>query len=66
MSNFVILDYARSADRALARDLELDYHPNFATIAPNSDDVQRRLHTAPRPGELREMIEDILEEYGGS
>lgn len=62
--NFVILDHGLSADRALARDLGLTYHPNFATLQPNSDEVVDRLLLAPRTGELRAMIEDVLEEYG--
>ena len=41
------------------------YHPNFATIAPNSNEVVQPLYAAPRSGELREMIEAVLEEYGG-
>ena len=63
--NFVILDHAKSADRALARDLGLTYHPNYAAVAPNSDDVEERLLVAPRSGELRAIIERLLERYGG-
>ena len=63
--NFVILDWDIPDQKALGVDLGFDYHPNFATIAPNSDEVVQPLYAAPRPGELRAMIEDVLEEYGG-
>ena len=63
--NFVILDWDLSADHKLGKDLGFTYHPNFATIAPNSNDVQERLFAAPRSGELRAMIERVLSEDGG-
>ena len=63
--NFVILDWTISADKDFARTLDLDYHPNYAAIQPNSDEVVERLLLEPRSGELRRMIEDLLAEYGG-
>ena len=63
--NFVILDWDISADYDLGRDLGFTYHPNFATIAPNSNDVEERLFAAPRSGELRAMLERLLGEHGG-
>ena len=63
--NFVILDWRVSDDRAFARTLELDYHPNYASIEPNSDEVTERLLLEARRGELRAMIERLLAEYGG-
>ena len=62
--NFVILDWDISADHQLGRDLGFTYHPNFAAIAPNSNEVVQGLYAAPRSGELRAMIEALLEEYG--
>lgn len=63
--NFVILDWAIAADRRLAMDLGFNYHPRFATLKPNSDDEVDSLHAAPRTGELRRMIEELVEQYGG-
>ncbi len=63
--NFVILDLDRGADRRLARTLGLAGHPNFGTLAPNSNEVVQGLFSAPRSGELRAMIEALLEEPGG-
>ena len=64
--NFVILDIEKDDDADLARRLKLHGHPRFGTLKPNSDDVVDALYAAPRSGQLRAMIEDILEEYGGS
>lgn len=63
--NFVILDWDIPAERSLGFGLGFDYHPNFATLKPNSDEVVDGLYAAPRSGELRRMIEDLLEEHGG-
>ena len=63
--NFVILDWAKPADKRLAQDLGATYHPYFATLEPNSDEIVERLVGAPRSGDLRAMIENILEEHGG-
>ena len=63
--NFVILDWDTPVDFRLGLDLGFRYHPNFAAIAPNSNDVEAYLYAAPRSGELREMIEELLEKYGG-
>lgn len=63
--NFVILDWDIPAEKALGFDLGFDYHPNFATLEPNSDEVVGKLFAAPRGDELRNMIEEILAEHGG-
>ena len=63
--NFVVLDLDDRDDIALARSLGLAGHPNFGTLKPNSDEVVQGLYTAPRSGELRAMIEALLEEHGG-
>ena len=63
--NFVILDWTIRDDRDFARTMDLTYHPNYAAIAPNSNEVVKPLYAEPRPGELRTMIEELLEEYGG-
>ena len=43
----------------------MTYHPNFLSIAPNSDEVVRGLYASPRGGELREMLEELLASHGG-
>ena len=63
--NFVILDLDLGADRVLARSIGLAGHPNFGALAPNSNEVVQGLYSAPRSGELRAMIEALLEEHGG-
>ena len=63
--NFVMLDLDLGADRVLARSIGLAGHPNFGALAPNSNEVVQGLYTAPRGDELRDMIEALLEEYGG-
>ncbi len=63
--NFVILDWAKPADKRLAMHLGFDYHPRFATLKPNSDEEVDSLHAAPRSGDLRRMIEELVEQYGG-
>ena len=63
--NFVILDWDISAQKDLGIDLGFDYHPNFATLEPNSDEPVERLFAAPRGDELRTMIEELLAEHGG-
>ena len=62
--NFVILDWTIRADKDFARTLELTYHPNYAAIAPNSNEVVNKLLLEARRGELREMIEALLAEHG--
>lgn len=64
--NFVLLDLEKRDEAALARSLGLGGHPNFGTLKPNSDDRVDAYFTAPTEAVLRGMIEDILEEYGGS
>ena len=63
--NFVILDWDIPADHALGMSLGFRYHPNFATIEANSNEVTRRLFAAPRDGELRAMIEALLAAHAG-
>ena len=63
--NFVILDWTIRADKDLARALNLTYHPNYASIKPNSNEVVEGLYLEPRAGQLRTMIENLLAEYGG-
>ncbi|MYA20069.1 MAG: hypothetical protein F4Z25_07380 [Chloroflexi bacterium] len=62
--NFVVLDWTIRDDKDFARTLDLTYHPNYAAVAPNSNDVVRRLLLEARSGELREMIEELLAEHG--
>ncbi len=63
--NFVILDWDIPADHAFGTGLGMTYHPNFLSIAPNSDEVVRGLYLSPRGGELREMVEELLASHGG-
>ena len=63
--NFVILNWIIREDREFARSLGFTYHPNYAAIAPNSDDFVDALFLEPRSGELRAMIEALLAEHGG-
>ena len=63
--NFVILDWTIRADRDFAKTLELTYHPNYASIKPNSDEVVGALFLEPRRGQLRTMIEELLADHGG-
>ena len=63
--NFVFLDLDDRDERSLARSIDLDGHPNFGTLKPNSNEVVQGLYAAPRGDELRDMIEALLEEYGG-
>ena len=63
--NFVILDWDIPADHQFGMRLGFTYHPNFAAIPANSDDVAERLFAAPRTGELRAMIERLLGDRGG-
>lgn len=60
--NFVILDWDIPAEKSLGMGLGFEYHPNFATLKPNSDETVDTLFAAPRSGELRKMIEDLLDE----
>ena len=62
--NFVLLDWDKPEDKALGKRLGLTYHPNFAAVAPNSDEVVDGIYLAPRGNELRAMIEELLAEYG--
>ena len=64
--NFVILDWdKRSTDRAFAGTLGLTTHPSFGAVTANSDDVTRGLYAAPRRGELREIVEELLADHEG-
>ena len=63
--NFVILDWDIPAEKSVGFGLGFDYHPNFATLKPNSNEVVGKLFAAPRSGELRKMIEEVLEKHGG-
>jgi len=63
--NFVILDWTIRDDRDFAKTMDLDYHPNYAAIAPNSNEVVGTLFLEPRRGQLRTMIETLLAEHGG-
>ena len=61
--NFVILDWSIRADRTFARSLDLTYHPNYASIAPNSDEVVRGLYLEARGNELSDMVEQLVADY---
>ena len=63
--NFVILDWDTRAEKAFGFDLNLGYHPNFATIVANSDEVVEYLFLEPRSGELEGMIERLLADHEG-
>ena len=63
--NFVMLDWDIPEDKALGRRLGLTYHPNFAAVAPNSDEVVDGIYLAPRGNQLRVLIENLLAEHGG-
>ena len=63
--NFVILDWTIGVDRDFAKTLNLNYHPNYASIAPNSNEVVAGFYAEARPSQLRAMIEELLAEHGG-
>ena len=46
--NFVVLNFDRREDRALARRLGIDDHPAYATVEPSSDRVRERRY-GPMP-----------------
>ncbi len=62
--NFVILDWDIPEEKAFGMGLGFSYHPNFATLEPNSNEVVDTLFAAPRGNELRDMIESVLAEHG--
>ena len=62
--NFVILDWDTPDEHAFGTGLGMTYHPNFLSIAPNSDEVVRGLYASPRGGELEEMVEELVASYG--
>ena len=63
--NFVILDWDIPEDHAFGTGLGMTNHPNFLSIAPNSNEVVRGLYLSPKSGELREMVEELLASHGG-
>ena len=62
--NFVILDWDIGEDHAYGKSLGMVYHPNFLSIAPDSDEVVRGLYASPRSGELEEMVAELVASYG--
>ena len=46
--NFVVLDFDRQDDRALARSLGVDDHPAYAIVEPDGEQVRERRY-GPMP-----------------
>jgi hypothetical protein len=64
--NFVILDYDGDEDHAFARDLELARHPAYGLVAPDSDEVVARVFGPQTEGSLRNLLDDLIADYGSS
>ena len=62
--NFVILDWDIPEENRYGKSLGMTYHPNFLSIAPNSDEVVRGLYLSPKSGELEEMVAELVASYG--
>jgi hypothetical protein len=58
--NFVILDYDRRDDSALADTLGVRAHPAFAVLEPDSDSVAERFFGPVPDSFIREKIEAAL------
>ena len=58
--NFVILDFDRRDDSALAEALGVRSHPAFAVLEPDSDEVAERFFGPVPEDFLRDKIEGAL------
>ncbi|MEZ4501317.1 MAG: hypothetical protein R3C39_01690 [Dehalococcoidia bacterium] len=63
--NFVILDYDRGDDSALADTLGVPSHPAFAVLEPDSNSVAERFFGPVPESFIREKIESALEAGAG-
>lgn len=63
--NFVLWDYDRDDEYALARGLGVAQHPAFAVVAPDSDEVVERLFGPLSEQRLRAVIEDAIARFEG-
>ncbi|MEX2446703.1 MAG: hypothetical protein WD734_05120 [Dehalococcoidia bacterium] len=62
--NFVVLDYDREEDLALARELQVARHPAYAVVEADGGPtsvVERRFGPQPEPA-LRSLLESLAAE----
>ena len=63
--NFVVLDFDRQDDRALARRLGIDDHPAYAIVEPGSDRGRERRY-GPMPDVImRAWVRTLAATSGG-
>jgi hypothetical protein len=62
--NFVILDYDRDDDIALAKRLNAARHPAFVVVAPDSDEVVDRKFGPLNEPSLRELLDGVVARFG--
>lgn len=60
-----MLDYDRTDDLALARDLNVAAHPAFAVVEPDSDRVVERRFGPTTVDALRAWLDAIVAAHGG-
>lgn len=58
--NFVVLDYDRAEDAALAERLGVLAHPAFAVVRPDSDEVTQRLYGPLAEANLRAVLDAAI------
>jgi thioredoxin-like negative regulator of GroEL len=58
--NFVVLDFDRPEDAALAKRLGVHAHPAFAVVAPDSDRVVERFYGPQQEQPLRARLDAAL------
>lgn len=62
--NFVILDYDRDEDLALARRLGVAFHPAYALVAPGADgQVTERLVGPQQEPRLRRLLDEAAARF---
>ena len=63
--NFVILDFDVGAERALATQLGVGFHPSFALVAPDSAEALTTSFGPQREQTLRELLDGAVATSGG-
>lgn len=61
--NFVILDFDRRDDAALAERLGVRAHPAFVILPPNSAEVRQRVFGPQTERALRTLLDDLIARY---
>jgi hypothetical protein len=61
--NFVVLDYDRRDDRALARRLGIDDHPAYAVIDRNGGEVRERRYGRMPDVIMRAWMRTLVRRY---